>query len=96
LNHLIDGCHYNYITTDCHFDLYKGFFVKKTNPNSLNFENNNFKLPYFYDKLEHVAKNMEFTTLQNFIYKHTINLENVQMNKKKKRGKFARCQVSSN
>jgi hypothetical protein len=35
-------------------------------------------------------------TLQNFIYKHTVNLENVQMNKKKEKGEFTRCQVSSN
>jgi hypothetical protein len=35
-------------------------------------------------------------TLQNFIYKHTVNLENVQMNKKKKKGEFTSCQVSSN
>ncbi len=35
-------------------------------------------------------------TLQNFIYKHTIVLENVQMNKKKEKEEFTRCQVSSN
>ncbi len=35
-------------------------------------------------------------TLQNFIYKHIVNLENVQMNKKKEKGEFTRCQVSSN
>jgi hypothetical protein len=35
-------------------------------------------------------------TLQNFIYKHTIDLENVQMNKKKENGEFTGCQVSSN
>ncbi len=35
-------------------------------------------------------------TLQNFIYKHTIDLENVQMNKKKEKGEFTGCQVSSN
>ncbi len=34
-------------------------------------------------------------TLQNFIYKHTVNLENVQMNKKKEKGEFTTCQVSS-
>jgi hypothetical protein len=52
LNHLMDGCHYSYITMDCHFDLYKGFFIEKTNPNSPNFEDNNFKSSYFYDKLQ--------------------------------------------
>ncbi len=72
--------------TDCHFNLYKGFFMEKINPNSPNFEYNKFKLPYFYDKLQQVAKNMKLTTLQNFIYKHTIDLENVQMNKKEKNG----------
>jgi len=58
LNHLMDGCHYSYITTDYHFDTDRSecqhqtrFFMKKTNPNSLNFEDNNFKLPYFYDML---------------------------------------------
>jgi hypothetical protein len=35
-------------------------------------------------------------TLQNFIYKHTVDLENVQMNKKKEKEEFTRCQVSSN
>jgi len=35
-------------------------------------------------------------TLQNFNYKHTIDLKNVQMNKKKEKGEFTRCQVSSN
>jgi hypothetical protein len=35
-------------------------------------------------------------TLQNFIYKHTIDLENVQMNKRKEKGEFTGCQVSSN
>jgi phage anti-repressor protein len=33
--------------------------------------------------------------LQNFIYKHTIDLKNVQMNKKKEKGEFTGCQVSS-
>jgi hypothetical protein len=27
-------------------------------------------------------------TLQNFIYKHTVDLENVQRNKKKEKGEF--------
>jgi len=88
LNHLLDGCHYSYITTDCHFDLYKGFLMEKINPNSPNFENNNFKLSYFYDKLQQVAKNTKLTTLQNFIYKNTINLENIQMHKEKKKGRI--------
>jgi phage anti-repressor protein len=35
-------------------------------------------------------------TVQNFIYKHTIDLENVQMNKKKEKGECTGCQVSSN
>jgi len=35
-------------------------------------------------------------TLHNFIYKHIINLKNVQRNKKKKKGEFTRYQVSSN
>jgi len=35
-------------------------------------------------------------TLQNFVYKHTVDLENVQMNKKKEKGEFTRYQVSSN
>jgi len=52
---------------------------------SPNFEDNNFKLSYFYDKLQQVAKTTKLITLQNFIYKHTINLENVQMHKKRKR-----------
>jgi hypothetical protein len=34
-------------------------------------------------------------TLQNFIYKHTQDLENVQRNKKKENGEFIGCQVSS-
>jgi len=34
--------------------------------------------------------------LQNFIYKHIVDLENVQMNKKKEKEEFTRCQVSSN
>jgi hypothetical protein len=34
-------------------------------------------------------------TLQNFIYKHTVDLENVQRNKKKEKGKFTGHQVSS-
>ncbi len=33
-------------------------------------------------------------TLQNFIYKHTIDLENIQKNKKKE--EFTCCQGSSN
>jgi hypothetical protein len=35
-------------------------------------------------------------TLQNFIYKHTIDLENVQRNKKQDKGGVTRHQVSSN
>jgi hypothetical protein len=35
-------------------------------------------------------------TLQNFIYKHTVDLDNVQMNKKREKGEFTGCQVSSN
>jgi len=35
-------------------------------------------------------------TIQNFIYKHAIDLENVQMNKKQEKGEFSGCQVSSN
>jgi hypothetical protein len=31
-------------------------------------------------------------TLQNFIHKHTIDLENVQRNKKKEKGEFIRHQ----
>jgi hypothetical protein len=37
-----------------------------------------------------------FATLQTFIYKHIINLENVERNKKKEKGEFIRCQVNSN
>jgi hypothetical protein len=62
--------------------------MEKINPNSPNFENNNFKLSYFYDKLQQVAKNTKLTTLQNFIYKNTINLENIQMHKEKKKGRI--------
>jgi hypothetical protein len=36
------------------------------------------------------------TILQNFIYKNIKDLENVQRNKKKEKGEFTRCQVSSN
>ncbi len=36
------------------------------------------------------------TILQNFIYKNIKNLENVQRNKKKEKGEFTWCQVSSN
>jgi hypothetical protein len=35
-------------------------------------------------------------TLQKFINKHIVDLENVQRNKKKEKGEFPRCQVSSN
>jgi len=35
-------------------------------------------------------------TLQNFIYKHTVDLENVQKNKKKEKGEVTGPQVSSN
>jgi hypothetical protein len=35
-------------------------------------------------------------TMQNFIYKHTLGLENVQRNKRKEKGEFTRHQVSSN
>ncbi len=35
-------------------------------------------------------------TLQNFINKHIVDLENVQRNKKKEKGEFPGCQVSSN
>jgi hypothetical protein len=34
-------------------------------------------------------------TLQNFINKHIVNLENTK-DKKKEKGKFTRCQVNSN
>jgi len=34
--------------------------------------------------------------IENFIYKHAIDLENVQKNKKKEKGEFTGCQVSSN
>jgi hypothetical protein len=33
-------------------------------------------------------------TLQSFIYKHTLNLKNVQRNKKKEKGEFTRHQGS--
>jgi len=36
------------------------------------------------------------TILQKNIYKNIEDLENVQMNKKKEKGEFTRCQVSSN
>jgi hypothetical protein len=35
-------------------------------------------------------------TLQNFIYKHTLDLENVQRNKRKEKGEFIGRQMSSN
>jgi hypothetical protein len=35
-------------------------------------------------------------TMQNFIYKHIVDLENVQRNKKKEHGEFIGHQVSSN
>ncbi len=35
-------------------------------------------------------------TLQNFIYKHTLDLENVQKNKKKEKGEVTGGQVNSN
>jgi len=35
-------------------------------------------------------------TLHNFIYKHTVDLENVQRNKKKDKGEITGRQVSSN
>jgi hypothetical protein len=35
-------------------------------------------------------------TLQNFINKHIVDLENVRRNKKKEKGEFSGCQVSSN
>jgi hypothetical protein len=34
-------------------------------------------------------------TLQNFIYKHIVDLEKVQMNKKKEKGEFTGCQFRS-
>jgi hypothetical protein len=34
--------------------------------------------------------------LQNFIYKHTLGLENVQKNKRKEKGEFTGHQVNSN
>jgi hypothetical protein len=34
--------------------------------------------------------------LQTFIYKHTLDLENVQRNKRKDKGEFTRLQMSSN
>jgi hypothetical protein len=37
-----------------------------------------------------------YETLQNFIYKDTVDLENVQRNKKKDKGKVIGRQVSSN
>ncbi len=35
-------------------------------------------------------------TLHNFIYKHIIDLKNVQRNKKEEKREFTGCQVSSN
>jgi hypothetical protein len=35
-------------------------------------------------------------TLQNFINKYTVDLENVQRNKIKEKGEFTGCQVSLN
>jgi hypothetical protein len=35
-------------------------------------------------------------TLQNFIYKHTLDLQSVQRNKKKEKGELTSRQVSSN
>jgi hypothetical protein len=35
-------------------------------------------------------------TLQNFVYKQTLDFENVQRNKKKEKGEFTRCLRSSN
>jgi hypothetical protein len=35
-------------------------------------------------------------TLQNFIYEHTVDLGNVQKNKKREKGEFTGCQVGSN
>ncbi len=35
-------------------------------------------------------------TLQSFIYKHTADSENAQRNRKKEKGKFKGCQVSTN
>jgi hypothetical protein len=37
-----------------------------------------------------------FITLQNFIHKHIVDLENIQRNKKKEKRKNLRHQVSSN
>jgi hypothetical protein len=34
-------------------------------------------------------------TLQSFINKHVVDLENVQRSKKKEKGEVPRCQVSS-
>jgi hypothetical protein len=42
---------------------------------------------------QHPGKSGE--TLQNFINKHTVDLENVQRNKKKEKGEALGCQVSS-
>ncbi len=44
--------------------------------------------------LRHIFYEID-STLQNFINKHTINLENVQRNQKKEKGEFTRCQGSS-
>ncbi len=35
-------------------------------------------------------------TMQNFINKHVVDLENVQSYKKKDKGEVVQCQVSSN
>jgi hypothetical protein len=39
---------------------------------------------------------MSQTNLQNFIYEHIVDLENVQRKKKKEKEEFIGCQVSSN
>jgi hypothetical protein len=44
------------------------------------------------EKCHYYALGFDVATLQNFIYKHTIGLENVQRNKEK--GEFTRCQVT--
>ncbi len=47
-----------------------------------------------HQALHHIFYEID-VTLQNFINKHTINLENVQRNQKKEKGEFTRRQGSS-
>ncbi len=43
---------------------------------------------YIYNNRDAFLKFSVDATLQNFIYKHTANLENVQISKKKEKGEF--------